>query len=37
MEYSTDNAAMIAMTGLFSYREHDFAKPGDTAYARKNK
>lgn len=35
--YSTDNAAMIAMAGLFSYREGHFAQPGDTAYARKMK
>ncbi len=37
MAYSTDNAAMIAMTGLFRYREQRFAQAGDTAYARKKK
>jgi N6-L-threonylcarbamoyladenine synthase len=37
MAYSTDNAAMIAMTGLFHFRENRFALQGDTAYARKSK
>ena len=37
MEYSTDNAAMIAVTGLFRFMEGKYALKGDTAYARKNK
>lgn len=37
LQYSTDNAAMIAMAGFFSYRENRFAAQGDTAYARKTK
>jgi N6-L-threonylcarbamoyladenine synthase len=34
LEYSTDNAAMIAITGFFKYQKKDFADPSMTAYAR---
>ena len=34
MEYSTDNAAMIAINGYFKYRNKDFADLSVTAYAR---
>lgn len=32
--YTTDNAAMVAVVGLFKYLEKDFAHLGLTAYAR---
>ena len=34
LEYSTDNAAMIAITGYFKYRNNDFADLSVTPYAR---
>ena len=34
MEYSTDNAAMIAITGYFKYHNHDFADLSVAPYAR---
>jgi N6-L-threonylcarbamoyladenine synthase len=34
MEYSTDNAAMIAITGYFKYGNNDFADLSVTPYAR---
>ena len=34
LEYSTDNAAMIAITGYFKYRNNDFADFSVAAYAR---
>lgn len=34
MEYSTDNAAMIAITGYFKYHNHDFADFSVAPYAR---
>ncbi len=34
LEYSTDNAAMIAITGYFKYRNHDFADFSVVPYAR---
>lgn len=37
LQYSTDNAAMIAMAGCFHYRVGHFAASDDTAYARKKK
>ena len=33
-EYTTDNAAMIAIVGYLKYLEGDFAKPNVTASAR---
>lgn len=33
-EYTTDNAAMIAMTGYFKYLENDFCSLDKTPYAR---
>lgn len=35
-EYTTDNAAMIAVTGYFKYLANDFADQNLTAYARSN-
>ena len=32
--YTTDNAAMIAMTGYFKYRDHDFCSMDKPAYSR---
>lgn len=37
LQYSTDNAAMIAMAGYFHYQAGHFAATDDTAYARKKK
>jgi N6-L-threonylcarbamoyladenine synthase len=34
LEYSTDNAAMIAITGYFKYLDHDFADLSAAPYAR---
>jgi N6-L-threonylcarbamoyladenine synthase len=34
LEYSTDNAAMIAITGYFKYLKRDFADPAAAPYAR---
>jgi len=34
LEYSTDNAAMIAITGYFKYLNNDFADPSVAPYAR---
>jgi len=34
LEYSTDNAAMIAITGYFKYLNHDFADHSVVPYAR---
>jgi N6-L-threonylcarbamoyladenine synthase len=34
LEYSTDNAAMIAITGYFKYLKNDFADISATPYAR---
>jgi N6-L-threonylcarbamoyladenine synthase len=34
LEYSTDNAAMIAITGYFKYRNNDFADFSVAPYAR---
>jgi N6-L-threonylcarbamoyladenine synthase len=34
LEYSTDNAAMIAITGYFKYLNNDFASLSATPYAR---
>jgi N6-L-threonylcarbamoyladenine synthase len=34
LEYSTDNAAMIAITGYFKYRNNDFADLSVAPYAR---
>jgi len=33
-EYTTDNAAMISITGYYKYLENNFASQGLTAYAR---
>jgi N6-L-threonylcarbamoyladenine synthase len=33
-EFTTDNAAMIAMAGYFKYRKGDFGSQGATPYAR---
>ncbi|MBQ0158381.1 MAG: tRNA (adenosine(37)-N6)-threonylcarbamoyltransferase complex transferase subunit TsaD, partial [Bacteroidales bacterium] len=32
--YTTDNAAMIAITGYYKYQDHDFCDLGKPAYAR---
>ena len=32
--YTTDNAAMVAVAGLFKYMDNDFADLSLTAYAR---
>jgi len=34
LAYTTDNAAMIAITGYFKYLRHDFAKQSVAPYAR---
>jgi N6-L-threonylcarbamoyladenine synthase len=34
LSYSTDNAAMIAITGYFKFLRKDFGDPGATPYAR---
>jgi N6-L-threonylcarbamoyladenine synthase len=34
LEYCTDNAAMVAITGYFKYLRQDFASQGMSAYAR---
>ena len=36
LSYTTDNAAMIAVTGYFKYLKKDFASLSDTPFARGN-
>jgi len=36
LDYTTDNAAMIAITGYYKYLKKDFASLTDTPYARSN-
>jgi len=36
LAYTTDNAAMIAITGYFKFLKKDFAKQSDAPYARSN-
>ena len=37
LQYSTDNAAMIAITGYFKFLKGEFGKQSDTPYARSKK
>jgi N6-L-threonylcarbamoyladenine synthase len=36
VSFTTDNAAMIAITGYFKYLNHDFCGLGEVPYARIN-
>jgi len=37
IEYSTDNAAMIAIAGYYKYLKHDFTDQSATPYSRSTK